>query len=266
VGREVIELIAARVTNRRLYDGRPVAPDQLAQLAQETAASDGVSTHWIASKERVVSLAGVIGQADALMFGDPTMRHAFLENVRFDEPPDAQVSEGLCLAALELSGPDRLALRMMKRTPDWLLKAGGSARIFAAKARQLIESAAGLCLIVAHENTLQTDVAVGRAMQRAWLALTARGLAAQPMMSLPVLENALEHGEPALITALGRERVTALGTEFRALSPELGPGRLASVLRFGFGPAPTGRTGRLLLSQITMEAAPASSAHGVGWQ
>ena len=64
------------------------------------------------------------------------------------------------------------------------------------------------------------------------------------MMALLVLDNVLEHGSPALVKALGRDRLTTLVGDFRALVPETGGGRPAFLMRFGFAPAPSGRTGR----------------------
>jgi nitroreductase len=242
--------ITSRVTNRRVYSGTPITSSQLERLVQETLALDGVATHWITEKGRIVALAPVIGESDGTMFGNPAMRRAFLANVRFDEPPDARVAEGLSMASLELSAADRVALRVMKRAPDWLLK-GRVEGVFRDKTRSLVESASGLCVIVAPDSAPQSDVVVGRAMQRAWLALTAQGMAVQPMMSLPVLENAMEHGDPALIAALGPDRVASLSEKFRALVPELAGARPAFLLRFGFADEPTGRTGRLPLESVT---------------
>jgi hypothetical protein len=88
-------------------------------------------------------------------------------------------------------------------------------------------------------------------MQRAWLALTAQRLAAQPMMSLPVLDNARRHGDHRLREALGVARIAALIDEFRALVPELAGRRPAWVLRFGYAPPPSGRTGRLAIERVT---------------
>ncbi|HMB08165.1 MAG TPA: hypothetical protein VKP69_31090 [Isosphaeraceae bacterium] len=256
VGGGGVEAITARVTNRRLYDRRPVPTEALEQLRRETPTLDGVSTHWIIERDRLKSLADLIGCADALMFGEPSMRRAFLSKVRFDVPPTEEVSEGLSLGSLELSGIDRLALQFMSRIPDRVLKVAGAGRVFAAKARQLVESASGLCLVVAPDSAEGTDLRVGRAMQRAWLALTDGGFAAQPMMSLLVLENALEYGNPPLIASLGLDRVAALCQRFRGLMPELGDGRPAFLLRFGFAPAPRGRTGRLSPSAVTASASP----------
>jgi nitroreductase len=247
----VEEIVLARVTNRRLYDGRPLSADVLARLAGQTPTLEGVHTHWIVDRSRIDALAALIGRADSMMFGEPAMRRAVLSKVHFDAPANVEVVEGMSPASLELSASDRIALRLMSWLPNWLLKYGGALRIFAAKARAAVVSASGLCVQIAPDDPPETDLHVGRAMQRAWLALTAEGLAAQPMMSLPVLENALDNGTAELLASLGRTRLTALRDEFRALVPEVGGGRPAFVLRFGFAPAPSGRTGRLPLTAVT---------------
>ena len=133
-----------------------------------------------------------------------------------------------------------------------------SRAVFAAKARGLVSSASGLCLVVAPDLGEEKDLDVGRAMQRAWLTLTAEGLAVQPMMSLLVLENVWEHGDAALLDSLGRGRLAGLRREFRALVPEIGGRRPAFLMRFGFAPAPSGRTGRLPLHAVSSFAAASS--------
>jgi hypothetical protein len=95
-------------------------------------------------------------------------------------------------------------------------------------------------------------------VQRAWLALTEGGLAAQPMMSLPVLENVLENADPVVVAAVGREKVAALLAEFRSLLPELGGRRPAWVMRFGYAPPPSGRTGRLPPAVVVREPSVAT--------
>jgi hypothetical protein len=85
-------------------------------------------------------------------------------------------------------------------------------------------------------------------------------MAAQPMMSLPVLDNVLEQGSPALVATLGRDRLGALLERFRTLvAAELGGGRPAFLMRFGFAPPPSGRTGRRPL-QAVIQAASAGKA------
>ena len=237
--------ITARMTNRRLYDRRPVPENVVAGLANDVGELQDVKTYWIVDRDRLSKLADLIGSADALMFGEPSMRQAFLSKVRFDAPPDHAVSDGLSLGSLELSSSDRIALRLMKQTPNWVLQMAGAGRIFAGKARDLVESASGLCLVVAPNDKDGTDLDVGRTMQRAWLALSARDFSVQPMMSLMVLENSLEKHNPVANSASYRARVTLLSQRFRELIPEIGKSRPAFLLRFGHAQAPSGRTGRL---------------------
>jgi len=239
------KVVTERVTNRRLYDGRPLPAEVLARLVRETPPLDGVRTHWITERERLTALAALIGRADALMFGEPSMRRAFLSKVRFDAPTTAEVEHGLSLASLEATWSERLALRTLRYLPNWLVRFGGLMKAMAAKARRLIESASGLCLVVAPDSAEATDLAVGQAVQRAWLALTVEGLAVQPMMSWLVLENVQEKGDPGLIASLGRDKLISVSTDIRTQLGNDIQGRPAFLLRFGYAPPPTGRCGRL---------------------
>lgn len=244
VGDPLIEdVITARVTNRRPYQQRPISAELLTRLQRETPTLEGVTTHWLVGENRLSELAQLIGRADAVMFGDPSVRRAFLSNIRFDKAPGARVEEGLSLGSLEPSAPDRLALRMMHYVPNWVMKIGAR-RVFESRARYLVESASGICLLVASEDSESTYVTVGRAMQRAWLALTEAGLAVQPMMSLLVLENIRARGSSEMVASLGNERLAAFAAEFRRLAPEIEKGHPTFLLRFGFAPDPSGRTGR----------------------
>ena len=260
VSGEIEAVVAARVTNRRVYEGRALPAETAARLSRQTSPREGVRTHWILGPDRVAKMASLISRADATAIAEPPIREAFYSRVRFDKAHDAEVAEGLSVDSLELSAFERLALKMVPRTPDWMLRFTGAFRSYAAHVKKLVESASGLCLIVAPDNREETDLLVGRAMQRAWLALTAEGLAAQPMMSLLVLENLLEQGPPALSADLERKNASRLTWELRKLAPEIGRGRPAFLLRFGYAAAPTGRTGRLRPEWVTTRTLPAAPA------
>ncbi|HTD53152.1 MAG TPA: ThiF family adenylyltransferase, partial [Thermoanaerobaculia bacterium] len=248
-----VEAIAARVTNRRVYEGRPVPQGVLARLVGETSAGEGASTHWITDPERLDSIASLLARSDAALFAEPSTRHAFLANVRFDRPASEEVEEGLCLDSLELPALDRKALGMARLAPDAMWKLSATTRPYARHVRRLVQSASGLCLIVARQQGEQADLDVGSALQRAWLALTQEGLAAQPMMSLLVLENIHDHGrERTLVPATARQ-MAAFRKEFRTLAPEIGEGRPGFLLRFGYAPPPTARAGRRPVAGVTGE-------------
>jgi hypothetical protein len=182
------------------------------------------------------------------MLSEPSTRNAFLDNLRFDALRNADVEEGLSLGSLEVSAVDRMALRAMRRLPDWLLKLGGASRKFAAAGRRLMASAAGVCLVTESGSTMRSEVHAGLVMQRAWLALTERGLAVQPAMSIAILESVLHRGSNELIAALGRRQASELVGEFCRLVPEVGQANLGFLMRFGYAQPPTARTARLNLA------------------
>jgi nitroreductase len=248
---QIDEVLFRRCTNRRPGDPRPIPADVLERLTGATPALEGVRTHWLVGRSKLAVLAPLLGRADALRFGNPFFRGALLSKVRFDAPARARVETGFSLGSLELGLFDRIGMRLLPHLPDRLLGWLRVGRVFAAKARRQVECSSGLCWIDAPDDSRATDLLVGRAMQRAWLALTAEGLAVQPMMSLFGLEDVLKQGRPGLLTARERARAGALLSELAALGPGGQDGRRpACLLRFGYAPAPTALSGRLPLQSL----------------
>lgn len=236
-------LISERVTNRRMYDGHSLPLRVQDALRAHVAGTESIQVHWVFDPGTIKEMAELIGQADGLMFSVPTIRQAFLENVRFDLPANTEVSEGLSIGSLELAFGDRVALRLMPWLPDWLLRVAGAERKFAASASRLVASASGLCLIDQPDLDPSSDVRAGQIMQRAWLALTSQNLAGQPMMSLVVLDNMRSQG--CLPREIDASRITALLEPLRKCVPEIAGRSPAFVFRFGSAPPPTVRTSRL---------------------
>jgi hypothetical protein len=246
--------ILRRVTNRRVYDGRLLPSGVVAQLEQLTRPIANVRSCWITDRARIPSIASLIARADRMMFGEASMRRAFLGKIRFDRSADAgPAEEGLTPASLEMTTFEGFALRLLPSLPSWFLGLTGGLRAFAVKARTLAESASGFCLVTVPDASEQADVHAGRAVQRAWLALTERELAVQPMMSLLVLENVRDNGSPALVAKLGHAKLAGLLDEFRDLMPEIGSSRPAFLMRFGYAPPPTGRCGRMPVAPLVSE-------------
>jgi nitroreductase len=259
------QAVAARATNRRRYDGGPVPPEALAAVRRAVPDLPGVTARWVTDRARLGALARLVGRADALLFAERPMRRAFLGTVRFDRPARADITTGLSVGSLELSPGELVGLRLMRRLPGWLLRAGGAFRALGARARRLVESSSGVCLITAEGRDEATDVAVGRVMQAAWLALTAHGLAAQPVMSLPVLANVLENGPPPLRASLGGAGVPGLLEGVTSAVPEAGGGRLAALVRFGHAAAPSHRVGRLPVRPDDPGGRPGGGEGGGPW-
>ncbi|HEY3818392.1 MAG TPA: hypothetical protein VGL81_14540 [Polyangiaceae bacterium] len=255
---EADKALVRRVTNRRLYDGRPLDDATFAWLQQATPPLEGARTLWF-GRERVRALGPIVEEGEAAFFADARARESALRAVRFDVRDNEEVALGLSLGSLELSAADRMTLDALRRMPQDRLEAMGAMAKMGAHARRLVESASGVCVIVTRGSTdASADVAVGRCMQRAWLALTRRGLVAQPMGAIPSLEAMVEGDDAQGVKGESHDRAAAVVAACRAAFPSLEKGaRVAVLLRVGNAPAPTALVRRLPLKDSVATASAA---------
>lgn len=247
-------LIHARVTNRKVYRGGEISNECLALLESAANGFDGAQGYWITDRPRLEKLCKLIARADALILGTKPIRDAFLAKVRFDQPVNATVDEGLSLGSLEVSAFERLMLRVMKYMPDEVLRLMGARRVFSQAANKLASSAAGMFLVTASDHSASCLRCVGRLWQRAWLAMTEQGLAEQPMMSLLVLQNVRDSATSAGVLSIkDKDAAEAILSEFETFVASFSVGRPSVLMRFGNSPPPACRVGRLPPRKLTIE-------------
>jgi hypothetical protein len=229
---QIEQVVKDRHTNRHRYDGRDVSEETLNRLRNQVDEVPGTALTLVVSRDEIAQWADAIGHADAAMFGQPEFLRAFLENVRFDLPANTECDEGLALGTLGLSTIDQALLPVIRHTPAWLIRSRLFRRPFSDKARRLALSSSGLAIVDANRQSPAGDVAVGRMMERVWLALSGLGLSAQPMMSISVLNHAGQFKE------VGSNSEILLRTGwFQSDLP-------SAVLRFGHTVSAAIRTGR----------------------
>ncbi|WP_164103313.1 nitroreductase family protein [Candidatus Laterigemmans baculatus] len=240
-------LLALRVTNRRVYVRNELTAEALERIRPTVSDADTTRTTFLTDPEVLKALVPLIGRADALILGTKPIRNAFLSKVRFDVAPNDAVDEGLSLGSLEVSRMDRISLRLMRflQPSDKLMQVLGARRIFAQVATRLAASASGFCVITSTGDDERADIQVGRAWQRGWLRLTEEGFATQPMMSLLVLQNLLDHHLAEILRKPDRAAARRLLEEFCTFISTLADGRPAALLRFGQAEAPTAKVRRL---------------------
>jgi nitroreductase len=241
--------ITRRATNRRVYDGRPVDDATFASLRQAAPVVDAVTTQWF-GRERVRVLGPIVEELETLYYGNPRIREATLGALRFDARDRDEVTRGMPLGSLELSGTERVAIDTLRRTPQERLATMGAFRKMGVRARKLIESASGICILTARGSDPATDVSVGRRMQRAWLELTRRGMVAQPISSFGAIEAILELDDRGSLDSDEDARAREILSGLRAAFPSVERGsRIALMLRFGWAAEPTSRAGRRPLDE-----------------
>lgn len=239
--------INERATNRKKFYGKELPQSLYDQLrrSMEPNASDVL---WIEKLEDRKRLCDLIAEADSIILSAKPVRLAFLEKVRFDQPTFAVVKEGLSLGSLEVTAFERVALRMMRYIPDIVLRTAGGPSMFRKAAHKLATSASGFCIVTSSLESPSREYQSGRVFQRAWLSLTSQQLAAQPMMSLLVLQNIVKNLPQHEIPTINRTRSLELLEQFQKLLDGFSsvPGKAAvAMLRFGLADRPSVRTGRL---------------------
>lgn len=226
-----------RATNRHAYDGRPIDDVTFNWLADATPVLEGARTTWF-GRERVRTVGPIVAEGEELYFANPGTREATLRSVRFDARDREEVTHGLSVGCLELTPAERTALDALRHAAQEGPAATTTFRKMGARAQRLVESASGVCIISTKGSDPAADVAVGRSMMRAWLALTRKGLVAQPLGVIPVLENLLELDAGGALP--DRERIASVVQSLRAAFPNLErEARIGALLRFGWAPAPT---------------------------
>ncbi len=229
-----------RVTNRRVYDGRALDDATLLALRDAVPERDLAQTHWF-GRERVRALGPLMEKAQEVLYLDAASRERALAAIRFDVKDREDVERGLSLGSLELTSAERSALVGLRK-PGMSGVVSAAVKTMATRARRLMESASGVCVITARGADPMADVDVGRSMQRAWMALTQRGLAAHPMTTIMALV-------PTSDTEPDGHLATLL-TAFRQTFPNVAPdAHIAFLMRFGWADPPSLRVGRLPLEQ-----------------
>ncbi|HEY1955781.1 MAG TPA: nitroreductase family protein [Polyangiaceae bacterium] len=241
-----------RATNRRVYDGRALDDATLRALRDAVPQRDLAQTQWY-GRERVRALGPLVEQAEELFYLDDGLRERALSAIRFDVKDRELVSRGLPLACLELQAAERAALVGIRKPVVSGVNAS-AVKTMAARARKQMESASGVLVITVKGEDPMTDVDVGRTMQRAWMALTQRGLAAHPMTKLITL------GIAPSSAGTENDLVKALLDAFRRTFPNVPDDtRIAMLMRIGWAEAPSFRPGRYELAESCSEVDTSAS-------
>ena len=231
-----------RATNRRIYDGRALDDATFVALRDAVPQRDLAQTQWY-GRERVRALGPLVEQAEELFYLDDGLRERALSAIRFDVKDREAVSRGLPLAALELQASERAALVGIRKPVVSGINAA-AVKTMASRARKQMESASGVLVITTKGDDPMTDVDVGRTMQRVWMTLTQRGLAAHPMTKIIALGITPSSG------GTENDLVKALLDAFRKTFPNVPDDRrIAMLMRFGYAEAPSFRPGRYELEE-----------------
>lgn len=247
----LLPAIAARTTNRRLYERRELAPDQQESLARHTEGSGFV--RLVTRRDEVAGVARAIALNDAIAFENEHI-HAFLfDHIRWSEEEAERTRDGLFVGTLELKTPDKIGFRFLK---NWGLVRRliplGVPKIIAQTAAKLAGSASAIGVIAMPDDSLESYLTGGRLFQRVWLEATRLGLAFHPMAGIACLIQRVRAG---ITDRLSDKHCGQLREADISLRKAFGLRDEAMVMTFraGVAPPPTARSLRLPVNDVMLD-------------
>jgi nitroreductase len=227
------DAIATRMTNRFLYRrDMPIEASALTGIELSIERDTGCRVHWTSDGESRKKVMKAVMLADLVRFTQPQIHHDFHEKLHFGR--DAITSrDGLAAATLGLEKPLLPLLRLLKPWPvSNALNRLGLHYIMAWRGGWLPMWAAGaIGVIVAQPET--SCFAMGRALQRVWLAATHAGLAFQPFGALPLHFLRLRELAGAGLTEHHRRRLTQADACWRGAVNAPADQHLVMIFRLG---------------------------------
>ncbi|WP_280156257.1 hypothetical protein [Piscinibacter sp. XHJ-5] len=184
--------IGARHTNRRFFRRKAVAPVDADRMTAAAEAIPGARLQWLDdTRHRSLGLQA-IRIAEGERFRREALHHELFSAIRFELGWQQSADEGLPPGALEVEPPMRAPFAAMARWPLMrTLARVGVHHTLALRAADLpcrLAPRIGLILCDAPNVSLRS-LGAGRALERAWLAATAAGLAFQPMAAAIALAH-----------------------------------------------------------------------------
>jgi hypothetical protein len=176
----LVHQVTQRRSNRRLYDDRPVAEQDLETLAQP---GDGeIYGRWFQSKERTRDLSELCGEAMAIEVRDRKRSAETARWFRLSDAEFAQNRDGFGLPQSGITGMTRwFAETFMFDRKDLAEPDGSFAKKAVELSRDQARSAPAFLIQASARNDRRVQVLAGRAFARMQLTATAVGLATHPM-------------------------------------------------------------------------------------
>jgi hypothetical protein len=216
--RQLARAIDHRTTNRRLGPRSPINPGDYSALV-DAASAYGAQLQFLMSDADLSEIAAILGEADQFrIFCEPLFREMISE-MRWNSDEATRARDGIDIATLDLREVDEVGLKLLS---SWnvvrFLKRLGVGSAIQDLSRKSVQSATAIALLTRKGVDAKSFFVGGQAMESVWLTATVRGLAIQPMSTLPYIFSRLRSGsgftedETSTLTALRRRYTALFGT------------------------------------------------------
>ncbi|WP_438004720.1 Rv1355c family protein [Sorangium sp. So ce321] len=189
------DAIGLRHTNRRQGGRAALADEHREALAAAVRSVPGADLHLLEAPAELEEIAALIGAGDRARLLAQRTHADMMKEIRWTEAEAAARRDGIFVGAFELSPSDVAGFRICRdwRTMDLVRRWGGGGAL-EKTAHKAVAGAMAVALITMPRAGLADYFQGGRALERAWLTATQRGIAVYPMATLPYLFARLVRG------------------------------------------------------------------------
>lgn len=243
---ELASEIKKRCVNRNIYKNKPI-PRQLSDELAACVAVDGVNLHIFHGRCSNLGWANTIFKADRLIFEHQAMHQDLVKWTRGRK--QGSCTDGMPIESLGLNPVEKLLFPIFL---NWSLvkrlNLFGLSRITALKSWRWIMSSSALVVFTIKQNDPIQYLKLGGAVQRFWLKLTQKEIAAQPMCAWLFLVNHLRLTDANTFSARHQKVIKSID---RFSSSQLPNNEIpAMCLRIGLAAPPKGCTTRRKLEEF----------------
>src|SRR5258708_611044 len=233
--------IPLRVTNRKLYQNKTVPADVLAALAN-AGRSEGVKVVLVPDAERISTIASAASVNDQLLLENKYLHDFFFEHVHWTEKEEQEKRSGFYIKVLELPPPAQALFKLFKHWPIMrVLNAVGFAKAGAKQNIKTYASAGAMAAFITENDSPESFVKVGRAVQQFWLPSTSMVLSAQPLTGILFFNQRLQVGEGKEFTLPHQNLIKKAYQQIpRAFGVE--GGFVAMMFRIGYADPPSAQS------------------------
>jgi hypothetical protein len=213
----LLDAIPLRATNRRRGPRTPLEAHD-AEAMDAAVAESGARLQWLTRPDDLDAIGTLLGVGDRVAYLSKHMHEYLMAGIRWTPEEVESTRDGIDVATLEMSAADVAGLKIVSRwTAMKLVGLMGSGRVLENVSRKVVAAASAVGLITVRGTDRGAFFQGGRAMERAWLTATARGLAFQPLAMLPYMFARLEHGRGEGFTEEERRTLSRLRADWRRL-------------------------------------------------
>ncbi|MEB2781951.1 Rv1355c family protein [Algoriphagus sp. C2-6-M1] len=214
---ELVEGIGIRCTNRKNGEKQYLTSDQVNEFIN-IATHSGFELEMLEQESDLEKLSEILGGMDRMRLFHEQGLKDFIHEVRWSDKEAKETKDGIDIATLELSGTERAAMGLLKdpRTVSFFRKflmGFGLTKI----SKQTLTSSSAVFLLNGKENSPETYLKAGEAIQRIWINSNLQGLSFQPVTASLFIFNKILKDKNHGFTRDEERIIKELKTSFNTL-------------------------------------------------